>query len=295
MHFKDLLSAKGINPSSVLVLRHRPAEVKLNKIFLWLAAERPDLFNAFQRSHSGNEKVERAVEKANYIAAFIGHEPTKAIFIGLYSNKGAKSVSREDFWKIQANIELQSLGMNGFHENIPRSSCLWFDLEHADFYNHWKGKLVVDWPPLDRSWYRWAHKDKNAMPVHAILSQNALDGPIKHWQEIDLSWQELSVIPAPLKSKLSEWRGVYYIFDTSDGKGYVGSAGGSFNLLGRWRNYADSGHGGNSLLRQRDHKNFRFSILQRVSPDLEIAELVALENSWKDRLHTRAPYGLNDN
>ena len=55
------------------------------------------------------------------------------------------------------------------------------------------------------------------------------------------------------------------------------------------------GHGGNSLLRQRDPKNFQFSILQRVSPDMDARDLIQIENSWKKRLHTRSPEGLNDN
>jgi len=94
---------------------------------------------------------------------------------------------------------------------------------------------------------------------------------------------------------LSQWRGVYYIFDTSDGKGYVGSAYGDKNLLGRWLNYAASGHGDNSLLRERDPQNFRFSILQLVAPVMDPTDVIQLESRWKERLHTRAPYGLNDN
>lgn len=35
-------------------------------------------------------------------------------------------------------------------------------------------------------------------------------------------------------------------------------------------------------------------ILQRTSPDLESADIIALEASWKERLHTRA-FGLNRN
>ena len=42
-------------------------------------------------------------------------------------------------------------------------------------------------------------------------------------------------------------------------------------------------------------KNSRFSILQRVSPDMEQADVIAVENSWKERLHKREPFGLNDN
>ena len=94
---------------------------------------------------------------------------------------------------------------------------------------------------------------------------------------------------------LTQWRGIYYIFDISDRKGYVGSAYGEENLYGRWLNYTARGHGGNRLLRQRDPQNFQFSILQRVSPDMDARDLIQIENSWKERLHTREPYGLNDN
>jgi len=103
------------------------------------------------------------------------------------------------------------------------------------------------------------------------------------------------LLPASRKSTLSELRGIYYIFDVSAGKGYVGSACGEENLLGRWMNYSSSGHGENRLLRAREPQNFRFTILERVSPDLDARQVIQLENSWKERLHTRKPFGLNDN
>ena len=76
---------------------------------------------------------------------------------------------------------------------------------------------------------------------------------------------------------------------------YVGSAYGAENLLGRWRHYGASGHGGNRLLRQRDPTNFRFTILELVSPTMPSEEVQLLESNWKERLHTRQPHGLNDN
>jgi hypothetical protein len=103
------------------------------------------------------------------------------------------------------------------------------------------------------------------------------------------------VLPRRLRAKLSEWRAIYFIRDESDGKSYVGSAYGADNLLGRWLNYGERGHGGNVLLRHRDPRHFRFSILQRVSPDMDAAEVIRLESTWKMRLHTRHPLGLNDN
>jgi hypothetical protein len=123
----------------------------------------------------------------------------------------------------------------------------------------------------------------------------ALAAAMPPWDEIDLAWDELRVLPSRWRAALSQWRGIYYIFDQAAGKGYVGSAYGDANLLGRWVNYSGTGHGGNTLLRQRDPRNFRFTILQRVSPDMDAADVIRLEGTWKERLHTRQPFGLNDN
>lgn len=251
------------------------------------------MFNAYQQSQG--EKVEKTMTSARYVASFIGHEPGKALFVGLYSIEGWKPLSRRQFWRIPANVELNAFGMNGFTEESGRSSILWFDLVLTEFYALWKGKLIVGWPPLDRNWHRWAHKPKNEMPVLAILDECALDAGMPEWNEINLAWEDLGVLPTRWRSTLSQWRGIYYIFDTSDGKGYVGSAYGDSNLLGRWLAYASNGHGGNRLLRQRDPRHFRFTILQRVSPDMDAGDVIRLESTWKERLHTRQPFGLNDN
>ncbi len=101
------------------------------------------------------------------------------------------------------------------------------------------------------------------------------------WDEISLTWEQLRVLPLRWKSAFSQWRGIYYIFDSSDGKGYVGSAYGNGNLLRRWIHYAASGHGGNTQLLKRDPKTFHFTILQRVSPDMEAEGVIRLESTWK--------------
>jgi len=125
-----------------------------------------------------------------------------------------------------------------------------------------------------------------------------LDAEMPPWDKLSLTWEELRVLPTKWKAALRQWRGIYYIFDVKGGKGYVGSAcgeeTGEENILGRWLDYAASGHGGNKKLMERDRNDFLFTILQRPSPDMERDKIVELESSWKDRLHTR-DYGLNDN
>ena len=260
----------------------------------WLAAEKPDSFNAYQQTQ--NEKVERMMQSlvgTGFVASFIGHEPSKALFIGLYSVASSESLTYRQFWEVPAYVEMKAFGMKGWTHAQKRKRVLWFELVLNDFYDHWKGKLVIGWPPPERVWCRRAHR--NEFPILAVLEDSALDAAMPEWDAINLTWDELGVLPTRWKSKLAEWRGIYYIFDSSDGKGYVGAAYGKDNLLERWTDYAARGHGGNRLLRPRDAKNFRFTILQRVSPDMPVDDVIRLESSWKERLHSRAPNGLNDN
>ncbi|MFT5323272.1 MAG: hypothetical protein ACI8P0_001121 [Planctomycetaceae bacterium] len=291
MFLNDLLEKQDIDTKSVLVLRHRPNEGQLNRVLPWLAAESPDVFNAYQQAQG--ERVEKAMSKASYVASFIGHEPGKAIFIGLYTVNGSKPLTRKQFWRVKTLQELRSHGMRGFTDDDKRDSLLWFDLRLTAFYSDWKGRLVVNWPGKEVSWWRWS--DRNNIAVSAITQDSLLSSKMPKWDALDLSWSELSILPSEWKTRLSEWRAIYFIFDPSDGKGYVGSAYGEENLIARWLGYAATGHGGNRLLRKRSPNDFRFTILQRVSPDMEPADVIRLESSWKRRLHTRHPFGLNDN
>jgi hypothetical protein len=295
MNLNDLFQAQQIDPRNVLVLRHRPHEPELRKVLPWLAAEKPAVFNAYQQTQGERlERVMDAMVGSGLVASFIGHEPGKALFVGLYSIVAAKPLTYEQFWKVPAYVEMKAFGMEGWvRENSDKTSKLWFDLKRRDFYDTWQGKLVVRWPPPERSWWRRAHR--NEIPVAAILEESALASVMPEWNEVEFTWADLSILPTRWRSALSQWRGIYYIFDSSDGKGYVGSAYGEANLLGRWQEYAARGHGGNALLRQRHPGNFVFTILQRVSPDMDAVDVIKLESSWKQRLHTRQPYGLNDN
>ncbi len=285
MEFNDLLRAQDIDPDTVLVFRHRPPQLAFRKVLPWLAAERHDVYNAYQRTHG--PKVEGALPKASHVASFIGHVAGKALFIGLYRRGDWRMVTHQEHYSDPINQELKAQGIIE-----ERDSFLQFDLERTDFYSEWSGKLVIAWPPPERSWWRWAAR--NTMLIDAIHETSALTAHMPAWDRIVLSWAELAVLPSKWKAALAEWRGIYLIFDTSDGRAYVGSAYGGENILGRWLNYAASGDGGNVGLADRDPSSFRFSILQRVSPDMESDEVITLEASWKDRLHTRE-FGLNRN
>lgn len=243
------------------------------------------------RRTSGNG-VHQALTKIQYFASFLGRVPGQALFVGLYRVNTWKEMATTDILKLAAVAELVE---RGNEPDTTRPTYVWFDLVPVpDFYPERKGRLVINWPPPERSWWRRAH-NKDEMTVLTIHEDSALEAEMDPWESLVLSWDDLGVMPARWKAAIKEWRGAYYTFDVSDGMGYVGSASGGDNLLGRWLGYAATGHGGNVLLRDRDPKDFRFSILQRVSPDMPPAEVVALESTWKRRLHSRTPFGLNDN
>lgn len=291
MNFNQLLTEIGIDLSGVMVLRHRPTEPQLRKVLPWLAAEKPAIFNAYQQAQG--DKVEKAMQKATHIASFIGSAAGKATFVGLYKLCHWEAMSPANLKQRPEMLELYTFGMKPSLEEATRETKLWFNLELTDNFAKWKGKLVIAWPGKELSWWRWA--DRNTFEIYAIREESSFDATMPVWNELILSWEELHAIPALWVHALCQWRGIYYIFDTSIGKGYVGSAYGQENIYGRWVNYSATGHGGNRLLKQRDSRHFQFSILQRLSPDSLSDEVIQCENTWKERLHSRAPHGLNDN
>lgn len=288
LDFGTLLKAEDIDPQGVVVLRHRPYEPELRRLFPWLIAERRDLFDAYQRTHG--RPVESSVSRATHVASFFGNAAGKALFVGMYRVAGQALITRDEYWAMPEHRELASFGMTGLQK---REACLLFELEPITPMSEWSGRLVCGWPGLERAWRRWAAN--NVFPVKAISEENLLVASMPAWNHLVLDWRQLQALPSSWKAALRQWRGIYYIRHRASGKGYVGSAYGQDNLLGRWLNYAASGHGGNNLLRGLDPGAFEFSILQLVAQDLAMDEVIALERSWKLRLHTLEPDGLNQN
>jgi hypothetical protein len=292
MDLNYLLSAKGIDTknAAVLVMRHTPTEPELREALPWLAADQPTVFNAYQQFQG--RTVEKQLTQAAYLASFIGHLPGEALFVGLYLVNGQRPISFQRFWKIQANQKLQKLGMKGWPATERHSLHVWFDLKLTDVYREWQGKLIIRWPPPEVTWSRWAQR--NTFDVKAIAEESLLDKGMPSWDRLVLTWEQLRDLPKTWITVLSQWRGVYFILDKTDGKGYVGSACGAENMYGRWLNYADTGDAGNKFLRKRAPGKFMFSILELVAPAMGPKEVILRENNWKERLHTRV-FGLNAN
>jgi hypothetical protein len=133
------------------------------------------------------------------------------------------------------------------------------------------------------------------MDVVSIAIEDQFSEEMPRWDQLIIPWRRLAKLQPSWRASLKEWRGIYFVFDERKRKGYVGSAYGSENILGRWKNWSKSGHGGNKYLRESDPRNLVFSILELDAQNRPIPEIIRKENSWKSRLHTKWPAGLNGN
>ena len=130
------------------------------------------------------------------------------------------------------------------------------------------------------------------LPLSELRARPAWDPALPPWRDLALTARDIRTLPAAWAARLADWRGIYLIVDQQDGARYVGSAYGAENLLGRWRTHVAGEQGVTKELRGRDPLHFRFSILERVSPDAPLAEVVERERSWMHRLDT-IERGLN--
>lgn len=286
LNLSDILLKAGLDPKSVMVMRHRPTERALRAALPWLAAEQPDVYNAYQQVQG--ETVEKSLANATHLVSLIGNAAGLGLFVGVFAVNGCAEMPTTTWQAMPSSKTLLALGDRG----PMRESFKHLDLALTEHAADWRGRLVLRWPPPERSWWRWAAR--NEFMVEAIHAESQFVRSMPEWHDMVLTHAELRVLPASWRARLSQWRGVYIILDRATGKPYVGSAYGKENILARWDAYASTGHGGNADLKDRDASEFQFAILERVSPDMDPEDVIRREASWKARLGSRE-FGLNKN
>jgi len=207
MDLNNLLSIGNVDPARTLVLRHRPTEPALRRALPLLAAERLDIFNAYQAYQNPVAERSFAAQVGGWLASFISYGPRRAVFVGVYKIEGSESETDEQYWSRSENRELEKLGLGDSSTAHSGPRSLRFDLRLTSFHEEWRGKLVIGWPPPERSWVRRAHK--NVMPVLAIREESAFSADPPAWDEIDFTWAELGILPQRMRGALEQWRGVY--------------------------------------------------------------------------------------
>lgn len=291
LKFNDLLAREAIDSAETAVILHTPREQKIRALMPLWATERPELLDTYQSTHSRNP--EATLKKRRFAASFVNLMDRSFIFIGLFENFGG---SFHSFAEIDSLSQFRSLyectDATPFCDKDDGAvqGRVVFRLERMSDLSEFTGRLRVAAPDAPRPYIRKA--ENLDLSVLSLSEEGYGDRTVTDWRRLTLTKAEIDVLPSLWTATLSQWRGIYLIVDEKDGARYVGSAYGAENLLGRWREHIRKDRGVTVELRHRNTKTFRFSILQRVSPDMQVDEIVALENDWKLRLHT-IEFGLN--
>ncbi|MDP3959786.1 MAG: GIY-YIG nuclease family protein [Pseudorhodobacter sp.] len=291
MQLRALFQLEGIAAADVAVLFHVSDKPALHRALPMLAEEEPALFDAFQNQHG--TRIEATIRKRRFLASFVNTGARDYCFTGLFEVRGQQFHSMQELDADQRRAELQRRFNDTSFVSLGHATGaagrLVFDLVLRPELSALIGRLFVA-KPGGRAYARLA--ENLDCPVVEIARARRLVPPAPEWRNFVLTAAEVRALPRDWAARLAEWRGVYLIVDQQDGARYVGSAYGAENLLGRWRAHVAGARGVTVELAQRDPASFRFSILQRLDPDLAPDQVIAVEQNWKRRLDT-VSHGLN--
>lgn len=288
LRFNHILQNEGLEPTEVAVILHTPKEPKLRRHMPLLARESPELFEAYQASHSAN--VTATLRKRQYLASFVEMGDGSLILAGIYRNLGVRTRSSTELLAEHAvRALIDEFGAYKELDANPAGEWPWFTFQVTDFLAAYVGRLRIA-PRLTQTYVRLA--EKLDAEIVAIERKNVLDAPMPPWEKVILSGAEVRNLPKDWVKVLQGWRGVYLIEDQSTGGRYVGSAYGEDNLWGRWRDHVAQDKGITARLKLLDPKNFQFSILERVVENCPPEDVIRLERNWIERLDT-IKNGLN--
>ncbi|WP_299841810.1 GIY-YIG nuclease family protein [uncultured Roseovarius sp.] len=291
LHLCMLLKAEGLDPADVSLVFHKTKLQPFRRMLPWLVRQRADLFEAYQAVHS--TPAENTLKKRRFCASFVPLDEHLMMFVGVYCIAGFKELPTSFIYADRRYSELEeTYGATdtGPTANLARQATqLRFDLECSGYLADFCGRLIVK-SPMGRAYIRRA--DKLNPEISELLAEPQFEPTCPDWRELVLDGLEVRNLPESWRARLREWRGIYLIIDRAGGARYVGSAYGLENILGRWLAHVAGDVGVTRELKKRSAKDFRFSILERVSPDEVVEEVVALEHGWMNRLGTRE-WGLN--
>ncbi|GAA4473623.1 GIY-YIG nuclease family protein [Novipirellula rosea] len=282
---QSLLEQSGVDLSDALIMRHTPPGA-LGIAYPSLAATNHEVFHAYQSIQG--PAYEKRLKQKGWLISFVVDAAGQTVLAGVFR----KENEILDSSKIEAaNRVLSRFAFQSTAAETP----IWFELSLSGHLSKFRGRLVVEWHN-HISWCRDADSPKSVFEVTSISPESLLVPPkLPHWRSIIWKWDDLKTLPQSWRIAISQWRAIYLIHDSSTNKNYVGSAYGSDNLLARWEGYAKSGNNDNKHLKPLDPSGFSFSILEVLSHTATESEVTTRESTWKKRLHTLYPNGLNGN
>lgn len=230
-----------------------------------------------------SEQSDRDMKNVDYLVGFLAEEGCECRFIGVYRNYGPKRATG-----------------NGRSE---------YTIEEVEGFEGLKDKVVIDWGKGPRSWMQKWQSTKNVRRIDQVNTGDDIPYFIRY-EDVILSFSQLQKVveDKEWKSKLESLNCVYMILDKETGKQYVGvtykdmKPGIKNGILGRWTEYAKTGHGNNKLLVallaekgiSYADQNFQWTILETLPLNVTPKVAIDRESLYKKKFGTRE-HGYNEN
>lgn len=230
-----------------------------------------------------SEQQDSEMKNVDYLVVFLAEEGCECRFIGVFRNNGLKRPTCE-----------------GSSE---------YNLEEVEGFEGLKDKVVIDWGKGTRSWMQKWQSTKNVRRIDQVNTGNDIPYFIRY-EDVILSFSQLQKVveDKEWKSKLESLNCVYMILDKETGKQYVGvtykdmKPGIKNGILGRWTEYAKTGHGNNKLLVallaekgiSYADQNFQWTILETLPLNVTPKVAIDRESLYKKKFGTRE-HGYNEN
>ena len=238
--------------------------------------------------------------EAKQIVSFYGLSGTRAGFYGVYKVRA---------YRTRQPGEGPTLASCEWSKQWDQNSKHFYELERDSRFDDFRDRIIIDWGLGALAWVQDLHRknkpDRNK-PVLEILEPGRKLPPFDDYLEFSLTYAQMQDLfqkeeaHRDWRIPLSSVAGVYLILAQESGELYIGSAYGAEGIWGRWRNYAVSGDGGNTQLRDLIKgnsaypKQFRFSVLQILPKTMTRDEVITREGLYKTKFGTLA-HGLNSN
>ena len=278
IYLNDILKRNGIDPTRTKLIRHSLKHKRCKSCF----------DNSFIEEYQ-KLQIKSFFSDYDYMLSFISEPGTSAKFMGCYKVGLGKPIEK-------AVMPIDFPVPEMFAEDL-----YYFNLESTEIMADLRQRLIIDWGQGALAWHQKATNEKAVLAIQTNPKYSFIG-----YDKVILSYGELKEIVADSilyenwHTALSSVYAIYLIVDKTDGKQYVGSAYGDGGLLGRWRCYVNTKHGGDKQVKELicsnpdRYENFQFSVLQILPKTITQEEVIKIESLYKQKFLTKE-FGLNDN
>ena len=258
-----------------------------------------------------NVKIRLNLSNASWNALEHYHNDSNQMLIGHFHNSSKKKWFKENqivigLAQIKNNdwllIDISKItkSYNNFWDGITHSHVnTFYEHEKLPEFEKYFGRMVVQFHK-ENAYVTLTGNRLNDFILKEILPSSLDKDLFPGYDKVNISWETMKRVleKDTWKITLENQKGVYLITDISNGKRYIGSAYGEYMILGRWKSYIKTGHGGNVGLKNLTFdyikKNFKYSILDIYKSSTNDQIIIDRESWWKEVLQSRT-YGYNEN